>query len=131
MTNEHYLIVSYFLFAFVSLGLGIVAYRVLRTPFAAITDSVVGKSSSTLLKRVLHLSITVAAVLGFLSVSYTQHGCVNYENVVNDRAYLVRLNREQIQSAGEWVVYAVLAWCAVVVICLAVWRNRQDVSPRE
>jgi hypothetical protein len=131
MTNEHYLIVSYFLFAFVSLGLGIVAYRVLRTPFAAIADAVAGKSSSALLKRVLHLSITMAAVLGFLSVSYTQHGCVNYEYVVKNRDYLVQINREQIQSAGDWTVYAVFAWCAVVVICLVVWRNKQDVSPRE
>lgn len=131
MTNERYLIVSYFLFAFVSLGLGVVAYRELRTPFAAIADAVAGKSSSALLKRLLRLSITTAAVLGFLSVSYTQHGCVDYENVVKDRAYLVQLNREQIQSASDWIVYAVFAWCAVVVICLVVWRNKQGVSSRE
>jgi hypothetical protein len=131
MTNERYLIVSYFVVGLVSLGLGVAAYRVLCTPFAAIADAVTGKSGSALWKRVLRVSLTMAAVLGFLSVSYTQHGCVNYEYVVKDRNYLVQMNREQLQSAGDWIVYAVFAWCAVVVICLVIWRNTQERNPHE
>ena len=70
MTNEHYLVVSYFLVAFVSLGLGVLVYRVLRTPFAAIAELVAaGKFRATILKRVLSVSLTMAALLGFLSVS--------------------------------------------------------------
>lgn len=130
MTNERYLIVSYFVSALGSLGLGVAAYRVLRDPFAAIADAVAG-SRSAILKRALRVSTIMAAVLGFLSVSYTQHGCVSYENVVKDRGYLVQLNREQLQSAGNWIVYAVFAWCVIVLICLAVWRSHQEQSPRE
>lgn len=130
MTNEHYLIVSYFLFLFVSLGLGVVAHRLLRAPFAAIAETVAG-SRSTLWKRVLRVSMTMAAVLGFLSVSYTQKGCMDYEHVVKNRDYLVQINRDQLQSAGNWIVYAVLAWCAVLVICLVVRRGKEEESSRE
>ncbi len=125
MSNEHYLIVSYFLVAFVSLCLGAVAYRALRTPFAAIAELVAG-TSSTILKRALAVSMTMAAVLGFLGVSYTQKGCMNYEHVVKNRDYLVQLNREQLQGTGNWIVYAVFTWCVVVLICLLVLRNKES-----
>lgn len=123
MTNEHYLVVSYFLVSFVSLGLGVVVYRVLRTPFAAIAELVAGKFRATILKRALSVSLAMAAVLGFLSVSYT---CgMNYEQVVKDRDYMVQVNREQLQGAGNWIVYVVLGWGFVVAICLAVLRTKK------
>lgn len=126
MTNEHYLIVSYFLFAFVSVCLGMAAYRFLRTPFAALADLIVGKSRGPILKRLLSFSLTIAAVVGFLGVSYTQNGCTNYEAVVKDRAYLVEVNRNQLAGAGDWIVYAVLAWGVLVVIGLVAARKRQS-----
>jgi hypothetical protein len=129
MTNEHYLIVSYFVVGFVSLGLGVVAYRVLRRPFVAIADAVAGKFRSSVLKRALAVTMTMAAVLGFLSVSYTQQACSkNYEEIVKDRGFLVQMNRQQLQGAANWIVYAVLAWCVVVVICLAGARGKEENS---
>lgn len=125
MSNEHYLVVSYFLVAFVSPCLGAMAYRALRTPFAAIAELVAG-TGSTILKRALALSMTIAAVLGFLGVSYTQKGCSSYEQVVKSRDYLVQVNREQLQHTGNWIVYAVFTWCVVVLICLLVLRRRKS-----
>lgn len=125
MSNEHYLIGSYFLFAFISLCLGVVVYRVLRMPFAAIAEAAAGKLRSTLLKRALAVFMTLAAVLGFLSISYTQKGCINYEQVVKDRSYLVKVNQRQLQGAANWVVYAVFAWAVVVLLCLVVLRSRE------
>jgi len=126
MTNEHYLIVSYFVVGFVSLGLGAAAYRALRRPFAEIAEAVAGRFGSTILKRALAVSMTVAAVVGFLSVSYTQQGCgKSYEEVVKDRSYLVQVNQQQLQGASDWVVYGVFAWCFVVVICLVVLRRKK------
>ena len=124
MTNEHYLIVSYFVVGLVSLGLGVAVYRVLRRPFAEIAEAVAGRFGSTILKRALAVSMTVAAVIGFLSVSYTQRGCESYEEVVKDRSYLVQVNQQQLQGASNWVVYAVFAWGVVVVICLVVLRRK-------
>jgi len=127
MTNEHYLIVSYFVVALVSLGLGVAAERALRGPFAAICEAVTGKSRLSTWKRTLTLSMTMAAVLGFLSVSY--RGCgKSYAEIVEDRSYLVQMNREQLQAASDWIVYAVFAWCLVVVICLVVVRRKEKGS---
>jgi hypothetical protein len=125
LSNEHYLIVSYFLFALVSLGIGGVVYRLLRKPFAAIAEADAGKLRSTFLKRAMAVSMNFAAVLGFLSVSYTQKGCMNYEQVVKDRSYLVKVNQEQLQSAGNWVASAVFVWCVVVLLCLIALRRRE------
>ena len=123
MTNEHYLIVSYFVVALVSLGLGAAAYHVLRRPFTVIGETVPGKSHLSLWKRTLAASMTMAAVSGFLSVSY--QGCgKSYAEIVKDRSYLVQANREQLQAASDWIVYALFAWCLVVLICLAVVRRK-------
>jgi len=126
MTNEHYSIVSYFLCGLVSLGLGAASYRMLRRPFAAIAEAVVGRRGA-LLKRTLALSITLAAVLGFVSVNYKECG-KSYEQVIEDRSYLVQMNRQQLQGAGDWIVFAVLAWGLVVLICLLALRHREEHS---
>ncbi len=125
MTNEHYLTVSYFVIALMSLGFGVAAYRVLRKPFSGITEAVGRESHLSTWKRTLAVSMTMAAAFGFLSVSY--QGCViSYAEIVNNRSYLVRVNRDQLQAASEWIVYAILAWCLVVVIWLVVVRRKEQ-----
>jgi hypothetical protein len=124
MTNEHYLIVSYFSVAFVSVCLGVVVHRLLRAPFAAIAEAVAGRLRATALKRTLSVALTMAAVLGFVSVNYK--GCgKNYDEVVKDRGYLVQMNQEQLNSTVDWIVYAVFGWGVVVVICLATARRKE------
>jgi len=130
VSNEHYLIVSYFLAGLVSLCLGIAVYRVLRRPFAAIAEAATGRLRSRVLTRVLGFCMTLAAVLGFLSVSYNQRGCVSYEQVIKNRYFLVQNSKEQLQGTAEWIVSAVFLWCIVVLICLVALRtthaNRHD-----
>lgn len=124
MSNEHYLIVSYFLVAVVSLCLGAAVYRVLRTPFAAIAEAATGKLGSRSLTRALAVFMTLAAVVGFLSVSYTQRACTkSYEQIVRDRDLLVRINQEQLQQTSDWIVSAVFLWCVVALLCLLAWRR--------
>lgn len=125
MSNEHYLIVSYFLVGLVSMCLGIAVYRVLRTPFAAIAEAVTGRLRSRVLTRALGVCMTLAAVLGFLSVSYNERGCVSYEQIVKNRDYLVQTNHRQLQSTGDWIVSTVFLWCIVVLICLLALRSAQ------
>jgi hypothetical protein len=127
MTNERYLIVSYFLFGLLSLGLGVAAFRVLRRPFSAVAETVAGKFRSPILKRALAVSLTMAAVLGFLSVNYRACG-MSYEEVVKDRSYLEQVNRQQLQGTADWIVYAVFAWGVVVLICLVALRRKEDSS---
>lgn len=130
MSNERYLIVSYFLVGVVSLCLGIVTYRVLRSPFAAIAEAATGRLRSRALTRALGIFMTLSAVLGFLSVSYNQRGCVSYEQVIKNRYLLEQNNKEQLQATANWIVAAVFLWCIVVLICVLAWRcanaNRPD-----
>lgn len=81
MSNERYLIISYFALAAVGLGWGVLVYYILRRPFEGVADAIVGKTRSTVLQRALVLSMTGASVLGFLGVSYNQQGCTKYEHV--------------------------------------------------
>ena len=94
MSNERYLIVSYFFFAFLCLGMGVLAYWILRRPFERIAEATVG-SRSPVLKRVLAISMTAAGALGFLGFSYNQKGCTSYEQVISNRYFLVEANVEQ------------------------------------
>ncbi len=117
MSNEHYLVVSYFVAGAVCLGVGVAAYLALAKPLAKIAEAVAEEHGSRLLKRALRLSMILAALAGFLSISYTQ-GCMKYEQVVKNRDYLVRVNQLQVQSTGNWVAAAVVLWCVVVLICI-------------
>jgi len=126
MSNERYLFISYFAFALLCFGLGLLVYFILRKPFEAVADSIVGKSRSTLLKRMLMLSMTAASVLGFLGVSYNQQGCVKYEQVIQERSNLVNRNIEQIQNTRDWVVWTVLAWGVLVAAGLAATRKQKS-----
>lgn len=122
MSNERYLIVSYFFFAVVCLGMGVLAYGILRRPFERIAEATLG-GRSPVLKRVLALTMTAAGALGFLGFSYNQKGCTTYEQVVSNRYFLVQANVEQVQGAADWMVWTVLAWGVVVVICLTTLRK--------
>jgi len=129
MSNEHYLIVSYFVAGFVSLGVGLTAYRLLRAPFAVIAERVSGKSRGLILIRTLATSLAVAALLGFLSVDYK--ACLTYEQVVKDRDYLVEMNHRQLERAGNWTAGAVLVWGFVVVIGLVALRKNASAEERK
>jgi len=129
VSNERYLIVSYFLVALVSLCLGLAVYRVLRAPFAAVAEAAAGKLRSGVLSRAFGVCMTLAAVLGFLSVSYTERGCMNYEAVVKNRDYLVQVNEKQLQRTADWIVAAVFLWCFVVLFCLIALRSVQANHP--
>ena len=117
MSNERYLIVSYFVFAVLCLGLGVLVHLILRKPFTAVADHVLGDRGG-LVKRALMLTLTAAGVLGFLGFSYTQKGCVSYQQVIQNRQSLVDANVHQVQGAADWIVWTVLAWGVLVVIFL-------------
>ena len=125
MSNERYLIVSYFFFAVVCPGMGILAYLILRRPFERIAEAIV-ENSGALLKRALAVSMTTVAVLGFLGYSYNQKGCVSYQQVISNRYFLVEANVKQVQGAADWIAWTVLAWGLVVVIFLATLRKRKS-----
>ena len=118
MTNERYLIVSYFICAALSAALGTLVYLFLRRPFASVADSASGRHLASTLKRLLPFGLLFPALLGFVSVSYSSCGRTTYEEFVQSRGYLVEKNQEQISSILLSILVAVLIWDVVIFLIL-------------
>jgi hypothetical protein len=73
LTNDRYLIASYFACAALSILAGIIVYLYLRRSFASVVDSAPSKHLPSVLKKLLPCGLIFPALLGFVSVSY--QGC--------------------------------------------------------
>ena len=134
MTNEQYLIVSYFLVAATSLVIGFVAYAWLRSPFNGVAAALPWKGMRDLLVRLFPIGILFPALIGFISVEYKGCNKETYAKVIADRSYLVGKNQEQISSSLDHVAWAVVGWALIVAILLIFARRsestRRDVIER-
>ena len=124
MTNDHYLILSYFVCATLSVVLGTLAYLFFRHPFAALATATSQNRLRSALKRLFPLGLVFPAVLGFVSVSYISCNRTSYEEIVQSRAYLFSKNQEQISSILLSIVTAVLVWDVVIIFVLKYVQNR-------
>src|SRR5258708_10353196 len=115
MTNERYLIVSYFFCAALSVALVILVYLFLRRPFGDIADATSRNHVRSILKKLFPIGLLFPAVLGFVSVSYQSCGRRTYEKIVESRRYLVEKNQEQISSIFLSLLVAVFL---LDVVCL-------------
>ncbi len=115
MTNERYLIVSYFFCAVLSVALGTLVYLFLRRLFADIADATSRNHVRSILKRLFPIGLLFPAVLGFVSVSYQSCGRRTYEKIVESRRYLVEKNQEQISSIFLSILVSVLLWNVVAL----------------
>jgi hypothetical protein len=128
MTNERYLIASYFAGAALSAGMGTMVYLFLRRPFGGVADAASGKRLSSMLKRLLPCGLLFPALLGFVSVSYQSCGRRTYEGIVQNRSYLVEKNQEQISSVLLYILVAVVFWDVVVFLILKYAQNGKNES---
>lgn len=133
MSNETYLKVSYVAFGLLSLGMAATAIEVLRAPLRALADSIVQRRSAGFLKRVQPVLFVLVAGAGFFGVSYNYTGCgvLSYEQVVKDRPYLVKTNRQQVRSTAVWLAGGVLTWTAIVAVCAATARRTHSERKEE
>lgn len=116
MTNDTYLVVSYFICAALSIALGTVVYLLLRGPFAVVADAAPRKHLRSILKRLFPIGLLLPALLGFVSVSYPSCNRQTYPKIVESRRYLVEKNQEQISATLLSIVVAVLVWDAVILL---------------
>ena len=123
MTNEQYLVVSYFCVAILCLAMGLLAYLWLKAPFHAMARALPWKAFGELLVRIFPLGIVLPALMGFVTVSYIGCDTKDYERVIAQRSYLVSKNQEQISASLIHVLWAVFAWCALIAILLTVKRQ--------
>jgi hypothetical protein len=128
MTNEQYLIASYFAVAGISLALGFGAYLWLKVPLHAVARALPWKAVRELLVRLFPMGILLPALMGFISVRYIGCAADDYQHVIAERSYLVGKNQEQLSASLTYVIGAVCAWCVLVAILLAVKRRSDQRS---
>jgi hypothetical protein len=122
MTNDRYLIVSYFAVAATAIAFAGATWLYLRRSFKRTTQALSSGNLSRILKVMFPAGLFLPAFLGFLSVSY--RGCgKSYEDIVKERAYLVQINQEQISSILLWIVAALLFWDLVILFALRFGRT--------
>ncbi|MGB2677717.1 MAG: hypothetical protein WAN12_11605 [Candidatus Acidiferrum sp.] len=124
MTNEQYLIASYFASAAVSVALGTLVYFYLRRSFDAIAETSSGRRFPDILKKLFPLGLIFPALLGFISVTYASCNHETYEKIVQNREYLVEKNQEQLSSIMFSLLIAILVWNLVLVLVQKLASNR-------
>ena len=114
MTNEQYLVVSYFTVGFLSFAFSLTTYLLLRRSFIAITK-VVRRRLSIFLRRLFFIGILFPALFGFLSVSFRSCSKNTYIQIIADRSYLVTKNQEQLSASLSYIAIALLLWGIIIL----------------
>lgn len=128
MSNDHYLIVSYFVGFGLSLALAALTYQLFRESFGRIADAALTNSKSTFLKRALPVVLTVGATFAFLGVSYTDNSCETrtYAQVVKERPYMQERNRKQLAETSITMARLVVGFSVAALICLIAIRRNDE-----
>jgi len=117
MSNEQYLIVSYFFVGGLSIVIGMAAYACLRRPLAGLVRAFPNRNLASVIRKLFPAGLLLPALAGFLSVSY--RSCdESYEAIIADRAYLVGKNQAQLSAICLFLMLAVLSWGIVVLLSL-------------
>ncbi|HVM81489.1 MAG TPA: hypothetical protein VMU06_20880 [Stellaceae bacterium] len=133
MGNEQFLVLSYCLVGLLCACFGLGAYYWLRGPADAIFARLRQSGLDRALQKLLPASLVALALSGFMSVDY-YGGCVTtrYQEIVGDREYMLRVNREQMSSALDWIVRARFAWSGIVLlVIIAIRRERKRATDRD
>jgi hypothetical protein len=116
MSNEQYLILSYFFVGTLAILIALAIYAYLRNP---LTGLITNRNLAAVFKRLFPAGLVLPALAGFLSVSY--HGCTkNYAQIIADRSYLVAKNQEQISTVCFYLLLAILGWDVAVLLGLII-----------
>jgi hypothetical protein len=118
MSNEQYLIVSYFFVGALAIVIAMAAYAYLRRPLAGLARAFPNLHLASVLKKLFPAGLVLPALAGFLSVSYRSCQHESYESIVADRSYLVGKNQQQLSAICSFLVLAVLGWGIVVLLSL-------------
>lgn len=129
MSNEQYLIVSYFTVGLLVLGIACLTYLLLRRSFIETTKNLPQKRFSYILKRAFPLCIIFTALAGFLSVSFRSCEKDTYNKIIEDRAYLVLKNQEQLLISLSCIVIALLV-AAILMLGILIIIKQHNMNKR-
>ena len=126
MSNEHYLVVSYFVTFGLCFGMAALTYRLFRESFGRISDAALKTSKSAFLKRALPVVLTIGATFAFLGVSYTSNSCrkYTYAEAVKERSYLQERNRAQLAETSITMARIVGMFSVAARVCIIVMKRK-------
>jgi len=125
MSNEQYLIVSYFAVGALVLAIAVVTYLWLRPSVRGIADAVPARGAGAVLRKLFFVGVVLPTLAGFLSVSFRSCQKDTYAKIVADRSYLVAKNEEQIQASLSHAVIALLAWGVILLVPLIIIKRAE------
>jgi HAMP domain-containing protein len=126
MSNDEYLVVSYWAMAALSAVAGCAAWVWLRNPMERLAGAV-RRDLLPMVRRIFPAGLVLPAIAGFCSVSY--RGCVShtdFASIVADRSYLVAKTHEQAQQAVAYLKWAVLVWCVFAILMLIAYHFNSE-----
>ena len=127
MTNEQYLVFSYFIVGLLSFGFAVATYLWLRHSFIGVTQAVHGKLS-LILRKLFFIGIILPALVGFFSVSFRSCSKETYAQIIADRSYLVAKNQEQLSTSLSYIVIALLLWGLIILGAFIINKNHKIVE---
>jgi hypothetical protein len=124
--NEQYLIVSYVVVGAICVGLAVATYVLLRRSFGALSAVAPGGHLGRILRRVFLIGIILPALFGFFSVTFRSCDKGTYEAIIEDQAYLVAKNQEQLSAVLSHIAIALLVWGVIVSIGFLVLGKKKE-----
>lgn len=124
MTNEHYLIVSYFAAAGGGLCLAVLTVALLRGPARRAVECLLGPVARTL-RRLLPTWLILLVLFAFLSVSYFDCEHHDYQQIVQDRPYLENVTHQQAENMVMCLCIALLCYALALGLALIVCPGRR------
>lgn len=125
MSNEQYLIVSYFAVGLACAGLAFATFKFLWQSFAALTSAIPGGRLGSVFRKLFLAGIVLASMAGFFSVSFRSCGKQSYQAIVQDRSYLVAKNQEQLGTSLSRMAAALLVWGLILAVAFLAKRRNE------
>jgi len=119
VTNETYLVVSYFTALAAAVVLALLTITWLRGGARRALAGRDGKLAN-FLRRVLSPWVVLVAMFAFLSVSYFDCSHKNYQAVVQDREHLEDVSRSHASRITGFVTFGVFCYAVALTLALAV-----------
>ena len=124
MTNEQYLVVSYFSAVVGGVVLAVVTAMIVRGPLRRAVGGAF-RPLGRLVRRVLPAWLVLMVLLAFTMVSYFDCSHHSYRQIVEDRPHLISVTRTQSRYMLICLGLALLVYVLVLAVVLAV-RPRVD-----
>jgi len=118
VTNEAYLVVSYFAAAAAGAGLAAATAAGLARPNSLATAGKARDSLGRILRRAFPAWLILAVAMGFASVTYFDCQHTNYTTITGDYNHLVRKTLEQASTMSYYLAAAIVAYGFVLVAFL-------------